>query len=82
MIPDLGQIRAHFDAHGGLWRVIPKSNKAVQPRPFYVLLSIHAGPIGEIGTYDGGDLAGTADDAPWIRTAEWIPVDARGERLA
>jgi hypothetical protein len=76
MIPTNAEIKFQF-VRGGLWRVV-----APLRRPFFVTLGIVQGRAGEFATYDGGDLAATVDDAPWLRTAEWIQVDSRGDRVA
>lgn len=76
MIPSNDQIKSHF-TRGGLWRVA-----APLRRPFFVVLGLVPGRAGEIATYDGGDLTATADDAPWLHKAEWIPVDSKGDRAA
>lgn len=76
-LPDRPHIEAHHLVHGGLWKVIPPRNGARQPRPFFVSLGV----IRERLTYDQGDLATTVEGSPWLRAAEWIPVDARGNEV-
>lgn len=75
MIPTNEQIKAHF-ARGGLWRVV-----APLRRPFFVTLAIVQGRVGEFATYDSGDLAATVEDSPWLRKAEWLAVNLRGDCL-
>lgn len=76
MIPPNDAIKTHF-ARGGLWRVV-----APLRRPFFATLGIVTGRAGEFATYEGGDLAGTVEGSPWLRAAEWIPCDSKGDRIA
>jgi hypothetical protein len=74
-LPTNDQIRTHF-ARGGLWRIV-----APLRRPIFTVLGIVQGRAGDVATYDGGDLAATVEGEPWLRAAEWIPVDSRGDKL-
>lgn len=81
MTPTLAAIAAHFDAHGGLWRIIPRRTAAGQPRPLFAQLGISQGPLGPFATYEGGDLAATVNSNESLQGAEWVPVDSRGARV-
>lgn len=74
MIPTNEAIKSHF-TRGGLWRIV-----APLRRPFFGVLAIVQGRAGEFATYDGGDLLATVEDVPWLRKAEWVPVDSKGDR--
>lgn len=75
--PTLPQIATHFDAHGGLWRIIPAKPHA----PFFAVLGIAQGPLGPLRTYNGGDMLATIDDNAVFQGAEWAPVDEKGDRI-
>lgn len=81
MTPTLPEIQRHFDAHGGLWLVIPRRTEAGQPRPLFAVLGIAQGPLGPFITYEGGDLSATVESNENLQGAEWAPVDTRGERV-
>ncbi|MBK9263083.1 MAG: hypothetical protein IPM54_25175 [Polyangiaceae bacterium] len=76
-LPSTAHIEAHQAVHGGLWKVVPALAGKKQPRPFFVLLCVH----GKLVTYEQGDFVATVDESPWLRAAEWIPVDSRGNEV-
>ena len=80
-IPTLSTAARHFDAHGGLWLVVPQQTDKGQPRPLFALLGVAQGPLGPFITYEGGDFRATIDDNEALQGAEWAPVDARGNRI-
>ena len=80
-IPTLSTAARHFDAHGGLWLVVPQQTDKGQPRPLFALLGVAQGPLGPFITYEGGDFRATIDDNAALQGAEWAPVDARGNRI-
>lgn len=81
--PSLAAVLAH-EPRGGLWRVVPLACGGVQPRPFYAVLRVVPGAHGPVVTWDGGaspeDQLKCAENRH-LRGAEWIPCDARGERI-
>lgn len=77
MTPTLAQIATHFDAYGGLWRIIPANPMA----PWFAVLGITQGPLGPMRTYNGGDMIATIDDNAVLQGAEWVPVDRKGDRI-
>ena len=81
MTPTLSTVARHFDAHGGLWLVVPQRTDKGQPRPLFALLGVAQGPLGPFITYEGGDLRATIDDNAVLQGAEWVPVDTRGNRI-
>jgi hypothetical protein len=81
--PALAEVASHVAAHGGLWRVAPPARGLVQPRPILVRLAVVQGREGPFVSWDGGASPEDQLDRPEnaaLRGAEWIPVDARGER--
>jgi hypothetical protein len=82
--PTLAEVAAHVAAHGGLWRVVPPARDLVQSRPVFVRLAVVQGREGPLVSWDGGaspeDQLARPENAA-LRGAEWIPVDARGERI-
>lgn len=81
MTPTLPTAARHFDAHGGLWLVVPRPTDDGQPRPLFAVLGIAQGPLGPFITYEGGDLSATVESNENLQGAEWAPVDTRGERV-
>ena len=81
MTPTLPQIATHYDAHGGLWLVIPRRTDKGQLRPRFALLGVAQGPLGPFMTYEGGDLRATIESNENLQGAEWAPVDTRGNRI-
>ena len=81
MTPTLSTVARHFEAHGGLWLVVPRRTDKGQPRPLFALLGVAQGPLGPFITYEGGDFRATIDDNAALQGAEWAPVDARGNRI-
>jgi hypothetical protein len=79
--PTLSTVARHFDAHGGLWLVVPRQTDKGQPRPLFALLGVAQGPLGPFITYEGGDFRATIDDNAALQGAEWVPVDTRGTRV-
>lgn len=77
----LSTVARHFDAHGGLWLVVPRPTDEGQPRPLFAVLGIAQGPLGPFITYEGGDLSATVESNENLQGAEWAPVDTRGERV-
>ncbi len=81
MTPTLSTVARHFDAHGGLWLVIPRPTADGQPRPLFAVLGVAQGPLGPFITYEGGDLSATVESNENLQGAEWAPVDPRGTRI-
>jgi hypothetical protein len=81
MTPTLSQIAAHFDAHGGLWLIVPAATYTAQPRPVFALLGVAQGPLGPMATFEGGDLRATIDENEALKGAQWTPVNSKGERV-
>jgi hypothetical protein len=82
--PTLAVVASHAAAHGGLWRVVPPAHGLVQPRPVFVRLAVVQGREGPFVSWDGGARPEDQLDRPEnaaLRSAKWIPVDARGERI-
>lgn len=77
-LPALADILQHQVAKGGLWKVIPGLLAKKQPRPFFVLLGVVDRRNGQFATYEQGDFATTVSESPWLQSAEWCPVDLRG----
>ncbi len=79
--PTLSTVARHYDAHGGLWLVVPRQTDKGQPRPLFALLGVAQGPLGPFITYEGGDLRATVESNENLQGAEWAPVDTRGNRI-
>jgi hypothetical protein len=79
--PTLAQIATHYDAHGGLWLIIPTPTPEGQPRPLFACLGVAQGPLGPFRTYEGGDMFATIQDNAALQGADWVPVDSRGNRV-